>query len=84
MTAREWNAIECIQTCIKTNLGLGKHLPIHFSMQVDLEQQRDMLKQLKDLNVQPNLDYAFKEIGKEYESIVVEEAGKIMITLTHA
>jgi hypothetical protein len=36
--AREWTAIDCIQTCIKTNLGLGKHLPIHFSMQVDLDQ----------------------------------------------
>jgi hypothetical protein len=83
-TAREWRAIECIQTCIKTTLGLGKHLPISFSMQLDLDQQKSLLTQLSQLNVKTSLEYNYKEIGAEYEAIVDEEAKKMMITLSKA
>jgi len=33
--AKEWRAIECIQTCVKARFGLGKHIPIHFRAQLD-------------------------------------------------
>ena len=83
-TAREWRAIECVQTCIKTSLGLGKHLPISFSMQLDLDQQKTLLTQLNQLHVKTSLEYNYKEIGAEYEPIVDEEAKKMMITLSKA
>jgi len=27
-TSKEWKAIECIQTCVKTKYGLGKYIPL--------------------------------------------------------
>jgi len=77
--AREWQAIECIQTCIKSNIGIGTHLPIKFSMQVDLNDQRLLLRQLNEIGVKTTLNYDFKQIGNEYEAIIKEEAAKLMI-----
>ena len=31
-TSRQWRAIECIQSTIKANRGLGRHIPIRFAM----------------------------------------------------
>ena len=30
--SRQWRAIECIQACVKAKVGLGKHIPINFTM----------------------------------------------------
>lgn len=82
-TAREWQAIECIQTCTKAKgFSFGKHLPINFSMQVDMEEQRALKKQLSSIDIKTTLDYNFREIGSEYEPIITEEAFKLMISLT--
>lgn len=35
-TTKEWQSLECIQSCIKTKSGLGKYIPIHFRMEVDI------------------------------------------------
>jgi hypothetical protein len=73
--AREFQSIECIQTCIKTkSFGIGKHIPFNFSMQVDLDQQKAMFKQLDQFNLKTTLDYKFKHIGEEYEPVIIEEA----------
>ena len=29
------NSLECVQTCIKAKHGLGRHIPIHFRMELD-------------------------------------------------
>ena len=84
MTAREWKAIECIQTCIKAHFGIGVHLPMHFSMQVDVDQQKKMMSQLNLLNVKTDLDYDFGGIGEEYKEIIIEEGNKLMLTMTRA
>ena len=34
-SSRQWRALECIQSCIKAQKGLGKHIPIKFVMQMD-------------------------------------------------
>lgn len=39
-TSRQWRAISCIQSCIKAQRGLGKHIPIKFSMQIDYEEEK--------------------------------------------
>jgi hypothetical protein len=32
---REWQALECIQACIKAKMGLGRHIPIDFRLELD-------------------------------------------------
>ena len=77
--AREWTSIESITTCVKSNFGIGQHLPLNFSMQVDLDDQKKMLGSLSELGIKTTLDYNFKQIGEEYEPIIREEATKLMI-----
>ena len=43
-----------------------------------------MLSQLHEVNIKTSLDYNYKEIGKEYENIIDEEAKKMMITLSRS
>jgi len=31
-----WRSIECVQTCIKTKLGLGKHVHVEFAAKVPI------------------------------------------------
>lgn len=77
--AREWVSIDFIQTCVKSNYGIGQHLPLHFSMQIDLDDQRRMLGSLSEIGIKTSLEYNFKQIGKEYEQVITDEATKLMI-----
>jgi len=43
-----------------------------------------LLSQLHEVNIKTSLDYNYKEIGKEYENIIDEEAKKMMITLSRS
>ena len=36
---REWQALECIQACIKAKMGLGRHIPIDFRLELDKTQE---------------------------------------------
>jgi len=36
-TAKEWKAMECIQTCIKLRIGYGKHIQLNFKMDLDMK-----------------------------------------------
>ena len=44
-TSRQWRALDCIQSCIKAQKGLGKHIPIKFTMQLDYDEQKEMKKE---------------------------------------
>ena len=37
-SSRQWRALECIQSTIKAQKGLGKHIPIKFVMQMDYQE----------------------------------------------
>jgi hypothetical protein len=43
-----------------------------------------LLSQLHEVNIKTSLDYNYKDIGKEYENIIDEEAKKMMITLSRS
>jgi hypothetical protein len=32
-------SIECIQTCVKSKIGLGRHIPVHFRAELDITQE---------------------------------------------
>ena len=40
-----WRALDCIQTCVKAKTGLGLHIPIRFSMQLDHAEQKKIKKE---------------------------------------
>lgn len=54
-----WKTLECIQTAIKSKMGLGKHYFVPFKVE------------LKDkTSVNCELKYNYKKFGKEYEKEV--------------
>ena len=61
--SRQWRAIECIQACIKAQKGLGKHIPINFKMQLDLNEQKEI-----KLNLDKKKEYFHAEsLGLKYK-----------------
>ena len=42
-SSREWQSVECIQTCIKAKLGLGKHFPIHYRAELNEKEESQLL-----------------------------------------
>jgi hypothetical protein len=42
-----------VQACIKAKHGLGKHIPIHFRMELSIDEEQKINKQLKTLSKEP-------------------------------
>ena len=78
-TSRQWRALECIQTCVKSRRGLGKHIPVNFEMQIDYNDQLVLQKAVKSNDTKflkgkrLALEYDYNAIGKEYRDQIVEE-----------
>lgn len=66
-----WKNLECIQTCVKCKMGLGKHIFIPFKIQI---------KNTEALETE--ITYNFKKIGKEYEHAIQQIADREMRQLT--
>ena len=47
-TSRQWRSVECIQTCVGSKKGLGKHVPIRFTMQLDYNDEKSIKQFLYD------------------------------------
>ncbi|TNV84066.1 hypothetical protein FGO68_gene12787 [Halteria grandinella] len=60
-----WNSLECIQTCVKSAQGLGKHFLEQFRAKIPQKQIYGDLE--RDLN------YDFRGIGSEYEGEVLKQ-----------
>lgn len=57
-----WSTIECIQTCVKSSQGIGKHFPVPFRVTLSGE----MLASESNLGKAINYDY--KLLGQEFEA----------------
>lgn len=71
--SKEWQSIECIQTCVKAKLGLGKHIPIHFRAELDINEETQLVNELDKTETAtilkqnpPILKYDYQAIGAEY------------------
>jgi hypothetical protein len=62
-----WKTLECIQTAIKSKIGLGKHFFIPFKVEI-----KDKSK------AECELKYNYKKPGQEYEKEVQEIADREM------
>ena len=58
-----WKTIECIQTCIKSKIGMGHHIYIDYKVKVS-----------QDLGVEQQLAYDYKRYGSKYEAEVQSQA----------
>jgi len=68
---KDWQSLECIQSCVKAKFGLGRHIPIHFRMELDIAEETQISNEFKDktsiLNQNPPiLKYNYAKIGLEY------------------
>lgn len=43
---KDWQSLECIQSCIKSKFGLGRHIPIQFCMELDIPGEDKITEQL--------------------------------------
>eukprot|EP00347_Sterkiella_histriomuscorum_P017727 403348226 len=58
-----WKSLECIQTCIKSKQGLGKHVFMPFKIEI---RQGDSIDQ--------EITYDFQSIGRSYEQKIIDDA----------
>lgn len=61
-----WSSIECMQTCVKSNTGLGKYLYVPFRVRI----QKRLVMGGTDLEKDINYDY--RGIGTEYEKDIIK------------
>jgi hypothetical protein len=48
--SKEWQSIECITSCIKSRIGLGKHIPINFKAELDIAEEEHIQQLYKKEN----------------------------------
>lgn len=71
----ELTSLRCIQACIKAKHGFGKHIPIHFRMELNIDEEKNISKQLKSLSKEPLLlKYDYKAIG---QSVDISDEGML-------
>ncbi|CDW75762.1 UNKNOWN [Stylonychia lemnae] len=58
-----WKSLECIQTCVKSKVGLGKHIFIPFKVEVKNKE-----------HINQEIEYQFDLIGKREEQKVIDDA----------
>ena len=68
---REWQSLECIQACIKAKMGLGRHIPIHFRLELDHDTELTRLNEYQRENSllnqnPPTVKYDYALVGAEY------------------
>lgn len=57
----ELEALSCIQTLIKSSIGIGRHLPIQF--RIKLDNQQEIKRQRHSGFATTNITYNYREIG---------------------
>ena len=78
--SRQWRALECIQSTIKASKGLGNHIPIKFTMQLDYNEQREMKKEVLEGQTQfagaktLGLKYDYQAIGEDFRKEILNES----------
>ena len=65
------NSIQCVQTCVKSKIGLGQHIPVHFRVELlsELEERinTEFMDQTSVLKTYPPVfKYDFRSIGHDY------------------
>lgn len=82
--AEAWQSLECIQSCIKAKVGLGRHIPIHFRLELDIAQEQNISTQFMDKTstlkqYPPIVKYNFQKIGQEYQKQVTEQSKDLQL-----
>jgi hypothetical protein len=73
IASKEWLSIECIQSTVKAKYGLGRHIPIHFRAELNINQEKLIAHQYNtNLSVgimqqnPPVIKYEYDKIGREF------------------
>ena len=63
----ELTSLKCVQSCIKAKHGLGQHIPIHFRMELDIDEETQITSQSQGIKMNElQLKYDFRTIGQQY------------------
>lgn len=72
-TSKEWQSIECVQSTVKANRGLGKYIPIHYRAELDSLIESKLMHELSvkaSANIlrqnPPVVKYDYEKIGGAY------------------